>query len=246
VPENISGALLGLYDSNLGKYLPAMKVNLDPNGPQIKTAGQRERLVALTQEITESVSGSIDPDGKVVTLYDAYLIEGAYILRQLIGDDHGVDLEQLLFDLPRGHDLISLLKLYWSPKKKLTAAEAFVDENLKLFQLLAFLDKERYQRFAKYFGRSREIKATSAKLIKPQTVMDLSRPIVLEAQVFDLKYGSCAMAAGFHSWYCDSFVLTNCFAERVRYDKSTTTDYATVQDLCRRYTAKKRRAARKK
>lgn len=253
VPENISGALLGLYDSNLNEYLPAMKVNLDPNGPQIKTAGQRERLIALTQEIIESVSQSIDPDGKVVTLYDAYLIEGAYILRQLIGDDHGVDLEQLLFDLPRGHDLISLLKLYWShlqsywsPKKKFNAAETFINENLKLFQLLAFLDKERYQRFAKYFSRARDIKATSAKLIKPQAVIDLSRPVVLEAQVFDLKYGPCAMAAGFHSWYCDSFILTNCFAERVRYDKSTTTDYATVQDLCRRYTARRRRAAKRK
>jgi len=251
-PDNIIGALLGLYDANLGEFLPAMKVNLDPNGRQIKTDGQRKRLIALTQEIIDAVSGSIDPDGKVITVHDVFLKEGAYILKYLLGSDFEIDLEQLLLDLPRGHDLVSLLELYlanldlfYSSSKKSKVAEVFIVKHLQFFRAVANLDKERQKRFAKYFGRAKEIKATSAKLIKPQIVLNMSKPIIVEARAFDLKYAFCQFPAGFHSWFMNSFQLTNCFAERVRYDKADTTDYATIRELCGRYTVRKRRHSAK-
>ena len=84
-----------------------------------------------------------------------------------------------------------------------------------------------------------KVRSASRKLVKPQFILDTTEPVILEAQVFDIKYSLNPMPAGFHSWYCDSFKFSNCFAERVRHDKATTTDYATIYSLADRNTVKK-------
>ena len=92
----------------------------------------------------------------------------------------------------------------------------------------------------KYFSAYSGVKSTSKKLIKPQYSVDTSEPIILETQVFDIKYTLNPFAAGLHSWYRNSFKFNNCFAECIRHDKSTTTDYATIQSLAGRNTVRKR------
>lgn len=92
-----------------------------------------------------------------------------------------------------------------------------------------------------YFSKASAISATSRKLVTPDRVVSASDPIILETRVFSIRWGESPFPAGFHSWYCDSFVFENVFAERVRQDKKDTTDFEVIHDFCRKRTPRKKR-----
>jgi len=248
VEENIKGAMVGLYDESLGVYLAATKVNLDPNGVQIKTTGQKVRLMKLRSELVSLVSGRIDQDEAIYSLYDAFMLQGSNVLKHIFGDEKSkkISLEEVVGSIPLRSDLNSLWEAFVSEKKEFCAGTArlstvprkFIAEHLEFFQAIEDLDKNGKRRFFQYFSRVKKIKATSARLVKPQIVVDTREPIIIETLVFDIKWGNSPYPAGFHSWYGDSFCFNNCFAERVRYDKNTSTNYDVVHSLARTNTPK--------
>ena len=244
--ENIKDALVGLYDESLGVYLPATKVNLDPNGVQIKTDGQRERLTALRRELSMIVENRIDNKRKVHTLYDAFLMQGKIVMKYIFGEEKAsaVSFEDVLENLPSRSNLFDLYETFVSDRlafvggsaKLSTVPQKFVAKYVSFFQAIYELDKKAKDRFFNYFSKVKHVRTVSAKLVKPQIVVDTDMPIILETLVFDIKWGTSPCAAGFHSWFMNSFCLSNAFAERVRHDKSTTTDYGTVHALARVFT----------
>jgi hypothetical protein len=248
VEENVRGALLGLYDESLGIYLATTKVNLDPNGVQIKTLGQKQRLTYLRSEILKLITNQVLTPGKIYTLYDVFQLEGDRVLKYLFGqnEEMGFLVEQVIEKLPLRSDLASLCEAFHAERENFSAGTAkldtvprrFIAEHLEFFQAVEKLDKKGKRRFFGYFSRAKQIKATSAKLVKPQIVLDTVKPIILETQVFNIKWANSPFPAGFHSWFGNSFCLNNCFADRLRHDKSTTTDYAAVHSLARMFTPK--------
>lgn len=251
VEENVRAALLGLYDESLGVYLPAMKINLDPNGVQVKGEEKKKNLRHLRSELLTLVRDRINPDGRIYSLYDAFLMESGLVIKQLFKDEHHFKCLYrwqvfVLDDLPSRSDLFTLYQLFKSEQKafcdgkaKLSnVARKFIAKYLAFFQMIADLDEQGEKRFFSYFSRIKQIKETSTKLVKPQIVVNTDSAIILETQVFDVKWGKSPYAAGFHSWFGDSFRFNNCFAERVRHDKKTTTGYDTVHSLARMNTPK--------
>lgn len=253
-PDNITGCLLGLFDYALGEYLPAVKVNLDPTGPQIKTDGQRERLVFLRDEISKTACGLIDPEGKLIRLNDVYIRQGEIMLKHLLGEKAKPGMiEEIVGSLPRNKNLISLFQMYRADRKRFKGeikkpniGESYIIKFREFFDEIIAMRKAKEDRFVEYFSRAPEIKKASARFVKPQFVVNTKKPIIVEAQIFDIKWGVCPFPAGFHSWYCDSFHFSNAFAERIRNDKSTTTDYETIYGLARAYTAKKKKITKQK
>ncbi len=258
--DNITGAMVGLYDPVLGVYLPAAKVNLDPNGVQIKTNGQRERLTGLRAELASLVTdGHVVEDDKIYTLYDAFLLEGALLIKYLFnGKSPGFSVDKVLADLPVRSDLVSLFELYAGAKERVllqsyghciskkkakpaTVAEKFLFANEAFFKAINSLDPAKQKRFIDYFSKVKKIREVSAKLVKPQVLVDTRNPIILETQVFDLSWDTSPFAAGFHSWFCNSFRFNNVFAEQVRNDKKTTTDFATIHGIARKNTVRKKK-----
>ncbi len=249
----IRGALLGIFDQSLGKYLPVCKVNLDPEGVQIKTEGQRQRLEKLRDEVSMLVQQRTTTE-PITTLYDVYLTQGKTTATVLLHDEtiaHRVI--TLIQNLPRGKDLFSLLHDYEAnrteyetglrgKKKTSPRAEQYIDEYLDVFQRITALreEKSQFKRFQHYFSRVSEIRNVSKRLVQPDLLVDTENPIVLETQAFDIKWGESPFPAGFHSWYCNSLKFNNVFAERIRHDKSTTTDYETIFKLARINTVKKK------
>lgn len=248
MPENITAGLIGLFDHSLGVYLPAMKVNLDPSGVQIKTEGQKERQSALRNDVVELLKGHVVEDGKIYTLYDTFLMEGKIVIKHLFKDvlvDFSI--EEIITNLPVRSDLLDLFQIFQESREKwsagsvklTTVGQKFVASHLAFFEALARLDKRGQKRFFNYFSQGKEIKKLSAKLVKPQFVVHTMPPIVIETQVFDVKWGRSPYSAGFHSWYCESFCFNNVFAERVRFDKDIVTDLPTVHRIARVNTVKK-------
>lgn len=250
--ETITGALLGLYDERSGKYVPAFKVNLDPEGPQIKTQGQRDRLMELRRDLTE-IARERRGTEEVTTLYDMFLIQGKIVTSRLLkGKNLDEKIEKLLENLPLGKDMMSLFTVYEADqdayesdkkgtKKGDTKTDKCIQEYKGVFAAVHELretNQRGYREFTRYFNKAKNVKATSQKLKKPQYLLDTTQPVIVEAQAFDIKYGAVPFAAGFHSWYCNSFHFNNVFAERVRYDKATTTDYATVIRIARKNTVR--------
>jgi len=245
---NLSAALVGLYDQALGVYLPAAKVNLDPNGVQIKTEGQRERLIALRKELAALAAEKAKPDQRVYTLYDTFLLEGKLVLKYLFKDrdTEALGFEKVLEEMPTRSDIIGLFEAFSAERdafiggtvKATTVPKKFIALHLDFFRAIDVLDENGRKRFLSYFSRVKDIKATSSKFVRPQIAIDTEEPVILETLVFDIKFGASPYSAGFHSWYGDSFRFNNAFAERVRHDKKTTTDYGTVHTLARMYTPK--------
>ncbi len=250
----IRGALLGIFDQSLGKYLPICKVNLDPEGVQIKTVGQRERLKRLRDEVS-ILARERTTSEPVTTLYDTYLAQGKTTAAVLLHDETIANrIISLIQNLPRGKGLFDLLNDYETnrteyetglrgKKKTSTRAEQCIDGYNDVFKRIAKLREEKssFRRFQDYFSRVSEIKTVSKRLVQPDLLVDMENPIVLETQAFDIKWGENPFPAGFHSWYCNSLQFNNVFAERVRHDKSTTTDYETIFKLARMNTVKKKR-----
>jgi len=248
VEENMKGALLGLYDENFGCYLPVCKVNLDPEGVQIKTQGQQDRLNDLREELVDVLSGN-DGSGEIVTLYDAYMMEAKIKLSMYLGEIDEERVERMIDSIPRGQDLTSLLVMYTinrpayrdglGSKKAATKKDKWIHEYQDIIDEIQGLDDEtRNKDLKQFFYGASGIKKVSRKLIKPQFVLDTQNPIIVEAQVFDIKWGLNPMAAGFHSWFLNSFQFNNCFAETLRHDKSSTTDYQTIFRIARYNTIK--------
>jgi hypothetical protein len=247
VEENIRGALLGLYDDAHGVYFAVTKVNLDPSGVQIKTAGQKQRLTILRAELIKLVTGRVDLKQKVLSLQDVFLLEGKKVVEYIFGkNERNLPFEDVINNLPLRSDLAGLCEVFKVEQKEFcegtaklnTVPRKFIADHLAFFEAVEGLDKKGQKRFFGYFSRAKQIKATSAKLVKPQVVVNTGKPIILETQVFDIKWASSPYPAGFHSWFGNSFYFNNCFAERVRHDKSTTTDYAAVHALARMFTPK--------
>ncbi len=250
----IRGALLGVFDHALGKYVPLCKVNLDPEGVQIKTKGQRQRLERLRDEVS-SLARERSTTDPVTTLYDVYLAQGKTTATVLLHDETIADrVITLIQNLPRGKDLFALLSDYETnrteydsgargKKKSSIKAEQCIDEYRDIFGQISALREEKnlFRRFQHYFSRVSEVKVLSKRLAQPDLLVSTENPIVLETQAFDIKWGESPFPAGFHSWYCNSLHFNNVFAERVRHDKSTTTDYETVFKLARMNTVKKKR-----
>jgi hypothetical protein len=161
-----------------------------------------------------------------------------------------ISFEEFFDEIPRGHDVVSALAYYEDPNKhlcagKLSAIEKYVLKYHDFFYTVKKLDKKRRNEFVKYFSQAAEIKKISAKLVHPHMLLDTSNPIILEAKVFGLKWGASPFAAGFHSWYGRGFNFNNCFAERVRYDKQTTTDYPTLYRIAKMNTPPAKRKNKK-
>lgn len=268
VEGNIEGALLGLYDDRLDKYMPVCKVNLDPEGVQIKTQGQRDRLTELRKALVIELQGKEDPEGKIVTLYDAYLEQGRAKLtialennaQTLSRKTRGVavkinpeSIERMFDTIPRGADFHDLVEEYNAHKHEYDAGtlgakksspkkESWVAEHKGILSEILWLkyqDRKAYRNIMKYFAKAPEIKAVSKKLAKPSYVASTAEPVIVETQVFQVEWGINQYAAGFHTWYCNSFRFNNCFAEHIRHDKSTTTDYATIYALARKNTVRR-------
>ncbi len=241
----LTGGVLGLFDENLRRYLPAFKVNFDPDGVQIKTAGQRERLIALTEELSAIIKRRGGRKARLPTLLDAYIEEGGIMLGYLLGKKpRGV--RQLLLKIPRGHDLVTLSEMYRANPvafkagaKQTTAAGKFIVKHRSFFRAVCALDKKRAWRFTSYFSRLREVRRVSAKFRQPARVMNLEKPILLEAKVFGVTWGLNPFPAGFHSWYVNSFSFNNVFAERLRADKDVTTSLTTIHTMARANTPRK-------
>ena len=257
--ENISGAMLGLYDERVGTYVPALKVNLDPSGVQIKTKGQKERLTKLRKNIFEEYKLREDlEESKLVTLYDVYMYQSNFKIQALL-EDCAFEVEQkipgALDKLPRGKNFLQMLDRYQEKrddydfnslgsKDKHTKTDRYVFFNRHLFAIITDskeFNPGAYEDFRRYFSKAKDVKKKSAALNKPGILLNTEKPVILEAQVFDLKCAFNPFPAGFHSWYCDSFKFNNAFAERVRYDKKTTTDYATIYRIALNNTVKKKK-----
>ncbi len=118
--------------------------------------------------------------------------------------------------------------------------EQYISQNKEFFSKVekGKEDKRAYSRFITYFSHYSDIKKVSSKLAKPDILVSTDDPIVLETQAFDIKWSQNPFPAGFHSWYCNSLQVNNVFAERIRYDKSTTTDYETIYKIARNNTVK--------
>ncbi|MBI5003265.1 hypothetical protein HZC31_07825 [Candidatus Woesearchaeota archaeon] len=257
--QAVTGALLGLYDERSEQYVPAFKVNLDPEGPQIKTAGQKERLVALRQNLVELAKERQGTED-VVTVVDIYRVQGRILINRVLkGKNLETEVEQLLENMPVGKDVIGLFDLYKADqdtyeqhkkgtKKADTKTDKCIQQYKGVFAALKELeeqDKKGYKEFAQYFSKAKEVKATSQKLKRPQVLFDTNQPVIVEANVFQVRYGEVPYAAGFHSWFCNSFYVNNAFADHIRFDKSTTTDYGTIIEIARKHTGKKKRILRK-
>jgi hypothetical protein len=236
--DNITGGLLGLYDYALGEFLPALKVNFDPEGRQIKTDGQRERLTKLRRELVETLSGK-KQTRDLPTLHQTFFAQGKITLKYMCEGNVPENLEAFFAEIPRGHDVIDLFELYLAgidatkPKSKMRAYEIFILKFQNIFQMIAELGEERRKYLLRYFSKEKDIKNVSKKLVKPQIILDLAEPVILEAQVFHIKWGTCPYPAGFHTKYADSFFLENAFAERIRNDKKTTTEYQEIYKIAR-------------
>jgi len=248
--DNVTGAMLGLYDTWLQDYLPVCKVNLDPEGVQVKEDHQRERLVRFRKNLVSVVEKHPQGD-HVVTLYDAFLGQGQFLLRSVLDRYTAARVPELLADLPRGHDVLSVFAHYHSlkaefdagqgTKKSSTKLDQFVHTHLPVFEALDSLQGtnwDGFQKFVKYFGHAKDLKSLSKKLVKPQIIVSTSPPIIVEAKVFRIKWAANQYPAGFHKWYCNSFMFENVFAERLRPDKNTTTDYQTIYDFAKRNTVR--------
>ncbi len=255
VEDNVSGAIFGLYDESLGTFLAATKANLDPDGVQVKTPGQKERLIAIRRELAALVSAKLakgtNPD-KVLTLTDAFLRQGAVFVSRLSDalSQRADDVSSLLGEIPRGKDIVSLyerfveigIDAYRDGIKKPLVADRFIARYLDVFEAISKLDTAKRNRFLKHFGRFKDVKATSAKLAQPHIAVDPHTDrIVVEMQIFDIKWAANPFPAGYHSWFGNSFHLTNCFPDHVRFDKSTTTSYETVYRLAHKNTVRKPR-----
>jgi hypothetical protein len=255
VAENMKGALLGLYDAEHDCYLPVCKVNLDPQGVQIKEDHQRERLIRLREDLEEILEEKEEADS-LVRLYDVYMMELQLKLERCLGDEvDSEEISQLFDELPRGQDFVSLLGMYnrnkqkydegeLGTKKSSTKKDKWVYKYKDVLSSVAGLkeqDEKKYREVTKYLKKASEIKNTSKKLVKPQFVLDTTEPIIMETQVFDIKWSLNPYPAGFHSWFCDSFRFSNCFAERIRHDKASTTDYQTVYVIARENTIRRKK-----
>ncbi len=257
--DTLAGALLGIYDPTLGRYVPAFKVNLDSSGKQIKTEDQAGRLDALRQELMELLPSRIDTESSLVLLKDVYLEYGQRLLRKTIGETTvreaigRVDIELFFDSLPRGQDLLKLYETYKNAKddfdgglKGIKASspqrDQFIYTNKLLFDSLHRLetqDKDGFRKMEHYFSIWPDIIKKSTAFPSPQLLISTAEPIVLEAKVFDLKYNSCAFPIGFDPVRRVSLHLTNCFAERVRHDKKMTTDLGTIAQIAEAYSVKK-------
>ncbi len=263
--ENIQGALLGVYDSLIKKYLPLCKVNLDPEGVQIKTKGQHERLSLLRKELfLESKKRSI-PDENIMTLQDVYFSHGKILLESLLefemkskikNNDEDLNVSNKFIDaffssLPRGKDFLQMIEEYdknkrfydshtLGKKKSSMKTEQYISQYVEIFSRIQDTKKNIriYSQIMKYFAHYSEIKKVSIKLVKPDFLVATKDPIIVELQVFDSKFAKNPYSAGFHPRYGDSFQFRNIFAERMRYDKSTTTDYETIVKIARKNTVK--------
>lgn len=245
IAENTKAILLGLYDASLGMYLPAFKANLDPTGPQIKTAGQRERLVSLRDEVVQAAASHVDYEATITTLYDVYLHQGKRLLESFLKKEIA-DLKKMLAEIPRSNNFETILMIF---RKEYThdrdfnntpAERKFIDKYESILTEIIELADNQIKRICKYFNEAKAVKQLSAKLIKPSMTLSTVDPIVVESRVFDIKWGACPYPAGFHSWYANSFHFNNVYAERIRYDKDTTTDYTTIYELARTFTVKKK------
>lgn len=260
---NLKGALLGLYDGEHDCYLPVCKVNLDPEGVQIKKEaredeeeGKKEKLIKFNKELVEILKDAKEDPDSVITLYETYKMEAKKklecYLQDAITDE---DITSLFDEMPRGHDFRDLLTDYnrhrkdyedgLGTKKSHSKKDRWIQQHK---QILSVIDKLKefpklHKEVLTYFSRAGEINTVSKKLIKPQLRLDTTEPIIIEAKVFDIKWSLNPMAAGFHSWYCNSFKFNNCFAERIRYDKASTTDYKTIYEIARANTVRRKNNA---
>ncbi len=257
--DNITGALMGLYDRSLKTYVPATRVNLDPDGVQIKTEGQSGRSTALRLEIARTVhekQGATSAEEYVRSLYETYLMVGENMLPYLTKayPSHAYDhsIADILETIPRGYDLWRLYQVFVKDRemylaremKRDTIVRTFIHSKVEFFKAIDALDDARKKKFKNYFSIASEVKERSNRLKKPQFIVSLAAPLILEVKVFNLKWGTCSYAAGLHSWYPgESYCFSNNFAERVRYDKCDTTDYRTINVIARKHTPPRKKSA---
>jgi len=228
--ENLKGALLGLYDETLQKYLPVCKVNLDSDGVQIKTIGQRERLNALREGLVE-VLKTKKLSGEIKTFHDVFVEYAKTKLGEIIKCDFTVMFEEI----PRGQNFLTLLETYNVNKqgydKGLGSKKSAKKSDRWIYEHKNVLEQVTNKEVINYLSQYSEVKKASNKLVKPQLTVSTEDPVILEAQVFDIKYNCTGFAAGFNPETIQSFHFNNCFAERIRNDKSTTTDYQTIDAI---------------
>jgi hypothetical protein len=241
-PENLSAATVGLYDQSLGRYLAVTKVNLDPQGVQVKTEDQKSALKTFNERLVEMCQGRLSKEAGFATLYEVFLRQGARTLAHLFKTLTVEDLERVFLDLPPHTDLLDLIEIFEAEKvsvaKGSTIGRLFIIRHLDLFRAIDNLDTKGKKRFISYFVRGKEIRRLSAKLERPSVLLDVTKPVIVEIMVFDIKWGASPYPAGFHSWYGDSFRFANVYPARIRHDKSVTTDYETVYVLASAYTPK--------
>ncbi|MDD5165429.1 MAG: hypothetical protein PHG25_02745 [Candidatus Pacebacteria bacterium] len=262
VAENITGALMGLYDTSLKTYVPATRVNLDPDGVQIKTEGQSDRSTTLRLEIARIVhdrQGNVSADEYIHSLHEAYLMVGESMLPYLTKayPSHAYDhsIADILENIPRGYDLWRLYQVFVKDRELYLAREMkhdtivrkFIHSKVEFFKTIDVLDEARKKKFKNYFSIAGEVKERSNRLKKPQFLVSLATPLILEVKVFNLKWGTCSYVAGLHSWYPgESYCFSNNFAERVRHDKCHTTDYRTINVIARKHTPPRNKKRDKK
>ncbi|MBI5389973.1 hypothetical protein HZB02_00615 [Candidatus Woesearchaeota archaeon] len=250
--ENLKAAMLGLYDPAHDAYLAACKVNLDPEGVQIKTAGQKERLLRLRQDLAEMGASRVATDRSLTTLLEIYHAEAELNGDRVLGNGYGALLVEALVNLPRRKTMSQLVDHYLHHEQEFLAGDlgrktrdSATDRWIASYRSVLEKISERWEdappmakELRDYLDHYPNIKQVSKRFIPPDLVLEVSKPLLVEAQVFDISWSLNPFPAGFHSWYCDSFHFNNCFAERIRHDKSTTTDYGTIYALARRNSVK--------
>jgi hypothetical protein len=96
-----------------------------------------------------------------------------------------------------------------------------------------------WSRFTHYFRQAKEIKTLSKRLVAPDILVDTQEPLIMETRIFDMKWDKCAFPAGFHSFFLNSYRFNNAFAERLRYDKATTTSASSINEIVKINTVRK-------
>lgn len=245
--ENLQAATVGLYDSSLGRHLAVAKINLDPDGVQVKTEDQKEALRRLNNHLGNACGDRLSREAEFTTLHDVFLLQGARVIFHLLKEEEKFPvshLEKVLFDLPDRFSLLDLFRIFEAEKAELTSdtvkvktlGRRYIKTHLDLFLAIESLNSQKKKRFLAYFSRDREVRQLSAKIVRPQVLFDLRSPLIIEVMVFDIKWGASPFPAGFHSWYGDSFRFKNIYPTRLRFDKGTTTDNETVYALAAAYT----------
>lgn len=244
-PENLRNGIVGVFDPDVDTYVAALKFNLNPNGPQMKTDDQRSKLMEVNSGICSVVDERGTIDDPLLQIYDCFIAKGLDKLRLFRALQGKVPLEigDLLANMPNRQSLMKLLAHYQANKellegeKKVTAKrDHAIREYLHVFQAMDALDpkSEAGKEFFKWFSRDNEMK--NRKFDPPHIMLPLDPPIIFEVDIREAGYTNGNYPAGLHTWK-KPFTFNNVIPQGIRRDKSNTTTLRVLHEIAKMHKA---------